>query len=119
MISMNISFLSNVGYLYLACIIVIDILMMFFLTQADGFNNKKATVLSLLCYAITFVFAGLALKHLPTGMVYALWGGVGTIGCVLVAHFFLGQKLDLAAHIGIGFIVIGVVIIEFFSKSSG
>ncbi len=116
---MRIMMLSNIGYLYLACIILIDILMMYFLTQADGFANKKATLLSLICYAITFVFAGLALKHLPTGMVYALWGGVGTIGCVLVAHFFMGQKLDLAAHIGIGFIVVGVIIIEFFSNSAG
>lgn len=116
---MRILFLSNIGYLYLACIIVIDILMMFFLTQADGFNNKKATILSVLCYVITFVLAGLALKHLPTGLIYALWGGVGTIGCVVVAHFFLGQKLDLAAYVGIVFIVIGVVIIEFFSKSAG
>ncbi|MBF7690699.1 DMT family transporter [Acinetobacter pollinis] len=109
---------SNMGYLYLFGIIVVDVLMMFFLTQANGFTNYKATALSLVFYAITFVFAGMALKYLPTGIVYALWGGLGTIGCVVVAHFFLDQKLTFPAYIGIGFIVVGVMILEFFSETS-
>lgn len=116
---MRFAFASNIGYVYLLCIVIIDILMMYFLTASDGFANKKATLISLACYAVTFIFAGLALKHLPTGLVYALWGGVGTVGCVLVAYLFMGQKLDLAAYIGIGFIIIGVVIIELFSNSAG
>lgn len=115
---MRVHIVSNIGYLYLLGIILVDVLMMFFLTQSNGFTNHKATILSLICYAITFVFAGMALKYLPTGIVYALWGGLGTIGCVVVAHFFLGQKLTTPAYLGIGFIVIGVVILEFFSESS-
>ncbi|MBF7683499.1 multidrug efflux SMR transporter [Acinetobacter sp. B5B] len=110
--------LANLGYLYLACVIIIDILMMFFLTQAHGFSNYKATVLSLVCYAITFVFAGLALKHLPMSVVYALWGGLGAMGCAVVAHFFMGQKLNLPVYIGMGLIVVGVVMVELFSESS-
>lgn len=109
---------TSLGYLYLICIIIVDILMMFFLTQANGFTNTKATLFSLICYGITFIFAGLTLKYLPTAVVYALWGGLGTIGCAVVAHFFMGQKLNIQAYIGIGFIVIGVVIIEFFSENS-
>lgn len=111
--------LSHIGYIYLLGIVIIDVLMMFLLTQANGFTNYKATILSLICYAITFVLAGMALKYLPTGIVYALWGGLGTMGCVVVGHFFLEQKLTWQAYIGIGFIVVGVVIVELFSESSG
>ncbi|SDC03392.1 DMT family transporter [Acinetobacter boissieri] len=109
--------LSNIGYLYLICIIIIDVLMMFFLTQSNGFTHYKATMLSLICYAITFVFAGLSLKYLPTGIVYALWGGIGTVACAIVAHFFLGQKLSFPIYVGIGFIVVGVIIVEIFSEN--
>ena len=111
------SILQNVGYIYLALIIFVDVAMMYFLSLSDGFANKHAALISLLLYAITFIFAGLALKHLSAGIVYALWGGIGTVGCVLVSHFLLGQQLDAPAYIGIVFIITGVMIIELFSKA--
>lgn len=113
------SVLHHLGYVYLGIVILIDVAMMYFLSLSQGFANKHAAIISLILYAITFVFAGLALKHLSAGIVYALWGGVGTVGCVLVSHFLLGQRLDLAAYIGIVFIIIGVTIIELFSNAAG
>ena len=51
------------------------------------------------------------------GIGYGLWSGVGIILITVVGWFFYQQQLDLAALIGIGFICVGVVIIQVFSKS--
>jgi hypothetical protein len=57
------------------------------------------------------------LKTIPMGIGYGLWSGVGIILITVVGWYFYQQQLDLAALIGIGFICVGVVIIQIFSKS--
>ncbi len=48
---------------------------------------------------------------------YAIWSGVGIICISILGWIFYKQKLDLAAVIGIGFILAGVIIINLFSKT--
>ena len=54
---------------------------------------------------------------MPTGIVYAIWSGLGIVLIALVARFWLGQKLDFPAILGLGLIVLGVVVVNVFSKS--
>jgi small multidrug resistance pump len=50
---------------------------------------------------------------------YAIWSGVGIVLISLIGWVVFKQKLDLAAMIGIGFIVVGVLIVNLFSKAVG
>jgi len=56
---------------------------------------------------------------MPVGVAYAIWSGVGIVLISLIGWVVFKQKLDLAAMIGIGFIVVGVLIVNLFSKSVG
>ena len=53
---------------------------------------------------------------MPVGVVYAIWSGVRILVVTLVGYVFFKQNLDLPALVGIGFIILGVVII--FTLSS-
>jgi small multidrug resistance pump len=69
-------------------------------------------------YGTAFYFLSLTLKTLPIGVAYAIWSGAGVALIALIAWAFLGQRLDLAAIIGIALIVAGVVVLNAFSKSN-
>ena len=55
---------------------------------------------------------------MPTGIVYAIWSGMGIVLISAVAWFWFRQTLDFAALLGLAFIIAGVVIVNVFSKST-
>ncbi len=65
---------------------------------------------------ISFACAAYALKFMQAGILYVLWSGIGVIATALLAKAFLGQNIDLAGWLGIGFITVGLTIIAQFSN---
>lgn len=57
------------------------------------------------------------MAQIPTGVVYAIWSGVGIVLISAAAYFVYKQSLDLPAVLGIGLIIAGVVVIQLFSKT--
>ena len=55
--------------------------------------------------------------HMCTGVIYAIWSGMGIVLVSAVAWIFFKQRLDLPAIIGMAFILVGVVVIQLFSKT--
>lgn len=56
------------------------------------------------------------MKTIPTGIVYAIWSGVGIVLISLIGFFVFKQSLDWAAIIGIALIMAGVLVINLFSR---
>ena len=75
------------------------------------------TVTALVGYGFSFFLLSLVLKVIPMGVSYGIWSGVGIVIVSIIGLVFFGQKLDMAACIGLGFIVVGVLVINFFSSS--
>ena len=69
-------------------------------------------------YAVSFYCLSLTLRSLPTGLVYAVWSGVGVVLIATIAWVFQSQKLDAPALCGMALIVSGVVVINLFSNAS-
>ena len=88
------------------------------LKSSNGFERLVPSVLSILGYCVSFYLLALVMKSIPTGVVYAIWSGVGIVLISLVAWLVHGQKLDLPAIAGMALIVIGVVVIQLFSKTA-
>ncbi len=62
-------------------------------------------------------FFTLVLKVLPLGITYALWSGIGMVLIAGVGWLMFNQRLDLPALIGIALILMGIIVINLFSKS--
>lgn len=104
------------GLLVLA--ILAEVVATTFMKLSDGFTRLGPSLVTVAGYAIAFYCLSLALRSLPTGIVYAVWSGLGIVLITLVAWLFQGQRLDLAAVAGMGLIIAGVVVMNVFSSAT-
>ncbi|WP_437339744.1 DMT family transporter [Gilliamella apis] len=107
------------AYLLLFAAIICEVIATSSLKLSNGFTNLTFSIITIVGYSASFYILSLALKTIPVGIAYAIWSGIGIIIISLIAWIFLKQSLDLAALIGMGFIIFGVVIINLFSNISG
>ncbi|MEL1254132.1 multidrug efflux SMR transporter [Flavobacterium sp. DGU38] len=105
-------------YLFLAAAIVFEVIGSSFMKATDGFTKWLPSSIVIAAYVTCFYFLSLALKYIPLGVAYAIWGGLGIVLTAAVSVFVLKQKLDLPAVIGIILIVAGVFVMNFFSKTT-
>lgn len=107
------------AHLYLVIAIIAEVFATSALKASEGFSRLGPVVWVVIGYGIAFYCMSVVIKTLPVGIVYAIWAGVGIVLISLIGLFVFKQKLDLPAVIGIALIIAGVVVINFFSKSSG
>ncbi|MBP2167970.1 small multidrug resistance pump [Erwinia toletana] len=107
----------NLIYLQLFIAILFEVVGTTLLKYSEGFTRPVYGVATLACYAVAFYCLSLTLQHIPTGIAYAIWSGVGIVLISLAAWLLNGQKIDLAGIIGLAFIIIGVIIVNVFSKT--
>ena len=105
-------------WLFLSLAIVSEVVATSALKSAEGFTRLWPSAVVAAGYTCAFYFLSIALKTIPVGVAYAVWSGLGTTLIVLIGWAFLGQKLDFPALAGILLIVLGVVILNLFSKST-
>lgn len=104
-------------WIYLSVAIVSEVVATSALKASEGFSRFWPSLLVVAGYSTAFYFLSLTLKTIPVGVVYAIWSGAGIALIAVVAWIFLGQALDLAAIIGMGLIIAGVVVLNVFSKA--
>lgn len=104
-------------YLYLSLAIIAEVIATSTLKATEGFTRLWPSVVVVLGYMASFWWLSLTLKTLPVGIVYAIWSGVGIVLVAAAAWVFYRQQLDLPALFGIGLILLGVLVINVFSKS--
>lgn len=89
------------------------------LKASEGFSKLGPSVLVVVGYALAFYFLSLTLKVMSVGIAYAIWAGLGIVLTAIIGWLIFGQKLDAAALIGMGLILLGVIVINVFSNASG
>lgn len=105
-------------YIFLFLAIVFEVIGSGFMKTSEGFTKLVPTIIFIGAYITCFYFLSLALKAIPLGTAYAIWAGLGIVLTAVVSVILFKQKLDLAAIIGIVFIVVGVIIMNVFSKTA-
>lgn len=105
-------------WLLLALAIVAEVVGTSALKASEGFTRLVPSVVVVLGYAVAFYCLSLVLKTIPVGVTYAIWSGLGIVLITLVAWLVYGQTIDLAAVLGMGLIVAGVVVLQVFSVSA-
>ena len=57
----------------------------------DGFRNVPWTIAFLVSVAISMALLELAARSIPMGTAYAVWGGIGAIGTVVVGMLWFHE----------------------------
>ena len=105
-------------YLPLLAAIGLEVIATSALQASQQFTRLVPSILVVVGYGGAFFFLSLALREIPVGIAYAVWSGLGIVLISAVGWVLYGQKLDLPAMVGIGFIMAGVLIVNVFSKSA-
>ncbi|EEF81181.1 DMT family transporter [Methylophaga thiooxydans] len=104
-------------YLYLAIAIIAEVAATSALKASEEFTRLVPSVIVVVGYCIAFYFLTLVLRVIPIGITYAIWSGVGIVLVALVGFLLYKQTPDMPAIIGMGLIILGVVVINVFSKT--
>lgn len=89
------------------------------LKLSQGFSKPLPSVGVIVGFGVAFYCLSLALKHIPLGMAYAIWSGVGLVLTAMIGVIVFNEKIDMWGVFGIGLIVAGVVVLNVLSKMGG
>ena len=103
----------------LSIAIVCEVIATSSIPKTEQFTKMMPSTVVIVGYGIAFFLLSVTVKSVPVGIVYAIWSGAGIVLVAAVGYFLYGQKLDLAALVGIGFILTGVMIVNLLSKTIG
>ncbi len=107
------------NWLYLSIAIISEVIATSALKAANGFSNLVPSLIVVFGYGLAFFFLSLTLKTIPVGIAYAVWSGAGIVLVSLVGWLVYGQRLDIGAIVGMALIVVGVIVLNVFSKAVG
>jgi small multidrug resistance pump len=101
----------------LVAAIVAEVFATTALARSEGFAKLLPTLFAVAGYVAAFWFLSFPLRTMPTGIVYAIWSGLGIVLITAVAWIWSKQTLDLPALLGMGLIMAGVIVINLCSKT--
>lgn len=102
------------GYIYLCGAILLEIAGTTLMKCSIGFSKLFYAIGCLLSYALCFYCLSKSLLTVPLSVAYATWCALGIILSTLVAIFAFNEQLSGPGILGVAFIVVGVVLINFF-----
>jgi small multidrug resistance pump len=96
--------------------ILSEVIATTFLKLSDGFTKLVPSVIVVIGYGASFYLLSISLKVIPIGLAYAIWSGVGIVLTVVAGMIIWRESLDWARVVGILFILLGILVINLFSK---
>lgn len=107
-------------FVYVVCVgliigsAVLDLIANTCLVLSQGFTRLFYGGVALVCVGLAFWLLSFAIRVIDLSVAYALWGAFGILGTSLIGWFKFGQKVNGQGWIGIGLILVGVGILNFF-----
>lgn len=106
------------NFLFLLIAIIFEIIATSALKKSEQFTQLLPSIITVVGYFAAFYFLSFAIKTIPVGFAYAIWSGVGIVLITIIGAIFFKEIPDLPAIIGLSLIIIGVVVINVFSKTT-
>ncbi|MBB4800282.1 small multidrug resistance pump [Flavobacterium nitrogenifigens] len=106
------------NFLFLFIAIVFEIIATTALKKSEEFTKLLPSIITIIGYCGAFYCLSFAIRTIPVGFAYAIWSGVGIVLITAIGAIFFKEIPDLPAIIGLSLIIIGVVVINVFSKTT-
>lgn len=99
-------------YALLGASIALEVAGATLMKLSEGFSLLPFTLATAACYLATFALLTFTLKHLPLGLAYGIWGGVGTVGTAVIGIALFGDPFGWATCLGLALVVGGIVLLN-------
>ena len=86
------------------------------LPVSQNFTKLIPTVALAVFYLTAFYLLTFVVNKLPIAIVYATWSGLGIFTIAILGYIFFKQSLTWQAILGLFLIIIGVILVNSFSK---
>ncbi len=104
-------------YFCLAGAILAEAIATISLAASESLSKPLPSIISVVGFVAAFWLLSFPLRVMPTGIVYAIWSGLGIVLITAINWGWSKQALDLPALIGMALITAGVIVMNVFSKS--
>ena len=105
------------SYIYLMVAIAAEVIGTSAIKESQQFTKAIPCCIAFVSYSIAFYCLSLTLKTIPLGITYAIWAGLGIVCIAIVGALVYRETPDLPAILGMCLIIIGVIVINVFSKT--
>lgn len=95
-------------FLLLGISIACEVTATISLKMAEGFTVVGPSIITILGYLASFILLVRILEHMPIGLVYGIWGGVGSALTMLVGVLVWHDPFTPLTALGLGLVVVGV-----------
>jgi small multidrug resistance pump len=106
------------GYIFLFCAIFCETIGTTALNKSEQFTKLTPSLITTGAFILSFYFISFAFKTIPVGISYAIWSAVGIVLIMIMNAYTAKQIPDWPAIFGVTLIIIGVIVINLFSKMS-
>lgn len=104
------------GYVYLFLAIILGISSNGFLKSTNGFTNIYPTIFCIISIILCLFFLSKAMNIIPVGFSYATYGGLTIVAVTLFGIIKYNQLPNIYGTIGIVFIIIGVILVNYLGR---
>ena len=105
-------------YIFLIGAIFLEVAGTILLPVSQNFTKLIPTVCLAIFYLASFYLMTFVMDKLPIAIVYATWSGLGVFTIAILGYFFFKQALTWQAIIGLFLIIMGVILVNSFSKTA-
>ena len=106
------------GYFYLLIAIIGEVIATTYLKSTNNFTEIIPSTYVVIGYGTAFYFMMLAMKTIPIAITYSIWAGIGISAITILGALKYKEIPDMLAILGLLLIILGVIILVFFSKMS-
>ncbi len=106
------------GYFYLFIAIIGEVIATTYLKSTNNFTEFLPSTYVVIGYGTAFYFMMLAMKTIPIAITYSIWAGIGISAITILGALKYKEMPDMLAILGLFLIILGVIILVFFSKMS-
>lgn len=105
---------KNKSWLCLIVGALLEIVWSLTLKMSHNFSIQPYGVITTVLVVISFYLFSIAMNHLPTGIAYSVYSGIGAVGSVLFGWLFLGEGLALGQGICVIVMIAGLIGLKYF-----
>ena len=105
-----------IGYLYLLLAIIFGISSNGFLKTTEGFTKLYPSLFCIFSIIFCIFCLSKAMSVIPIGFTYATYGALTITAVTLFGIFKYQQTPNIYGILGIGFIVVGVILLNTLGK---
>ena len=99
-------------FMLLALSIVSEVIATVSLKESEAFTVLGPSIVVVICYGIAISLLVVILRHLPLGLVYGIWGGIGTAATMIVGVIIWNDPFTPIMGVAVVLIVGGVYLLN-------